>query len=152
MFLAPVAAPSGAAAANIVVTSGDTVFGFPSLALDHASSTQVQGNPHMHPSTLALPGPTASDGSLVTVSSTQSAVAGDTEHRIRKSDLPEHEKVNIDRAFDLLVEDIIKNPSLGWDNSTIEVRGQECLSQASAENEQFPGLSSFSFRRELVFN
>lgn len=152
MFL--VAAPSGAAAANTVATSGDTIFGFPSPALDHtSSSTQVQGALHVHSNTLALPGPTASDGSLVTVSSTQSALAGDpVEEKVRKSDLSEHEKANIDRAFDLIVEDIIKNPRLGWDNSTIELRGQECLSQASAENEQFPGLSSFSFRRELVFN
>lgn len=59
------------------------------------------------------------------------SASGDT--RIRRSDLSSEDRVNVDRACDLLILEIIA--TIGW-NATpdqLEAMGQECHSQACAD-------------------
>lgn len=91
--------------------------------------------------------PNASNQSFTPTSSVPSTRAGGTSggkaQLQRKGTLPEQDKVNFDRAFEHLVNEIIHR--LGWGNEAVKIAGPECLSQASAENAARVGLSSFLY-------
>lgn len=116
----------------------------PTAASDTMIIDAFYGPLNAHLGTQNLPN-TTSDRSLSSMSSALVTTDTAPEEKIRKADLAEHDKINLERAFDLLVEDIILDPRLGWDNSTIDLKAKECLNQASAENEEFPGSSSCLF-------